>query len=315
MYEQILTVKEMQDHAKWLDIRNQGIGGSDAGVILGYNSYKSPIELYREKIEKTTVDLSDNEYVYWGNILENEVAKEFSKRSGLKVRRMGTVRSKEYPFMIANIDRWIIGKSCGLECKTTNSFFGKNWEDDEIPDSYYCQCLHYMAVTGAPCWYIAVLIGGNKFIYKKIERNEEDIKALIAAEKEFWEKVETKTLPEIDESKACENALKVIFKGNEGSETQLPNEALELIKDIDEDSEILNKLKDNIQLKKNKLMLMMGDYETGIIGNRKITWKLQKARESISLSKIKKEDKKTYEELKEKGYITIGERTRRFRIY
>ena len=47
--ELIMTVKQMQDHNAWLDMRKQGIGGSDAGAIMGLNAYKSPYELWLEK--------------------------------------------------------------------------------------------------------------------------------------------------------------------------------------------------------------------------------------------------------------------------
>lgn len=217
--------------------------------------------------------------------------------------------------MIANIDRWVVGKDFGLECKTANAFAEGKWEDDELPDSYYCQCLHYMAVTGSPCWYIAVLLGGNKFIYKKIERNEEDIKILIEEEKKFWKLVETKKAPVVDASKSCTAALNVMFKGNQGSEIVLPDEAMEIIKNIDEDGEIVKRLKDNIQLNKNKLMALMGNFEIGHIGNRKITWKVGKGRESLSLSNLKKKDKASYEALKAMELITVSKPTRVLRIY
>jgi predicted phage-related endonuclease len=44
-----------------------------------------------------------------------------------------------------------------------------------------------MAVTGAKAWYLAVVILGREFKYKKIKRDEELIQNLIAIEKEFWE--------------------------------------------------------------------------------------------------------------------------------
>ena len=66
MAKLILSVKEAKDHDKWLSVRNMGIGGSDAGVIMGLNPYKSPFQLWMEKTGQThPEDLSDNEYVYW----------------------------------------------------------------------------------------------------------------------------------------------------------------------------------------------------------------------------------------------------------
>lgn len=69
--------------------------------------------------------------------------------------------------MLANVDRLIIGKKEGMECKTASEYLKNDWEEEEIPAQYLIQCQHYMAVTGYEAWWIAVLIGGNKFVHKK----------------------------------------------------------------------------------------------------------------------------------------------------
>lgn len=315
-YKLILTVKDAEDHDKWLFTRNAGIGGSDAGIIMGLNPRKSLYTLWLEKTgAKEPDDLSNNEKVYWGTQLEDLVAKEFALRTGYKVRKMGTVQSIEYPFMIANVDRWIVGQDFGLECKTANEYAKDDWKDDELPASYYCQCLHYMAVTDAPCWWIAVLVGGNHFVHKKIERNEDDIKALIAEEKKFWEMVKTNTPPPIDGTTSCMNAIKGKYVADPSSETILPDEAADIISELDKDAEVEKALKESIQLKKNLLMDMMGKFEVGRVGDRKVTWKMTKSKETISLSRIKKEDKGSYEALKAAGLITMSEPSRTFRVW
>lgn len=63
----ILSVKEAEDHEKWLAVRNQGIGGSDASVIMGLNPYKSAYQLWLEKRGVAEPeDLTGNPYIYWG---------------------------------------------------------------------------------------------------------------------------------------------------------------------------------------------------------------------------------------------------------
>ena len=56
---------------------------------------------------------------------------------------------------------------------------------DSIPDEYQLQIQHYMAVTGYAGAYIAVLIGGNTFRWKFVERDEELISMLIQFEHVF----------------------------------------------------------------------------------------------------------------------------------
>ena len=183
MAKMIMTVAEMADRDAWLKMRTQGIGGSDAGTIVGLNPWKSKYELWLEKTGQVVPeDISDREPVYWGNRLEDIVAQEFTRQTGKKVRRHGMVQDEAHPFLFANVDRMVAGEKAGLECKTANGFKASLWEGDEVPASYYCQCQHYMLVTGLPIWYIACLVGGQHYVYKPIKRNEEDIQTLLEKE-------------------------------------------------------------------------------------------------------------------------------------
>lgn len=311
----ILSVKAASDHEKWLKTRDLGIGGSDAAVIMGLNSYKSPYQLWMEKTGQVEPpDLSDNQYVYWGTKNEANIADWFQEETGKKVKRLGTLQSREYPFMLANVDRTVIGENAGLEIKTAGVSQYRKWKDDEIPDAYYCQCLHYMAVTGADYWYIAVLLGGNEAKWKRIERNEEDIKTLIEAEKEFWNLVQTKTAPPVDGSLSCSQALASRYADSRDEEIMLPEEADTLIARINGDTEIMGKLKEQISLNQNRLKEMLGDAEAGRVGSFKVTWKTTNGRETCPLSKLKKADPDMYQALKDKGFISAGKASRRFSI-
>lgn len=169
----------------WLELRKSGIGGSDAASILGFNKWKSAFQLY---IEKTSdfVEEIDNEFIYWGNVLEDVVATEFARRTGKKVRRRNQMlRHDDYPFMTANLDRVVVGERAILECKTTSQYNKEAWEGDNVPAAYICQVQHYLAVTGYDKAYIAVLIGGNNFVWKEIERDDEFIELMIEHEKNF----------------------------------------------------------------------------------------------------------------------------------
>ncbi|HHR2781106.1 TPA: YqaJ viral recombinase family protein, partial [Listeria monocytogenes] len=81
----------------------------------------------------------------------------------------------------------VVGEDAILECKTASAYLAKEWEADEVPATYLVQIQHYLAVTGKNKAYVAVLIGGNKFIWKEIERDDELINQIIAFELDFWE--------------------------------------------------------------------------------------------------------------------------------
>lgn len=312
----ILSVKDAEDHEKWLEARAIGIGGSDAAVIMGMNQYKSPYQLWLEKTGQAEApDLSHVQAVYWGSKNEANIADWFQEETSKRVKRLGTLRSREYPFMLANVDRTVVGENAGLEIKTAGVSQYRKWKDDEIPDAYYCQCLHYMAVTGAAYWYIAVLLGGNEAKWKRIERNEEDIQHLIMAETDFWKLVETRTPPPVDGSDSCAAALSAQYKGGDPNYSIiLPPDIDGVIESLEDDKAIMDALKKQITEKENRLKALLGNAEEGATDHYRVLWKTQAGRSSVPLAKIKKQTPDIYQLLEEKGCITIGKPSRRFSI-
>ena len=181
MYETISTAN--LTHAEWLALRKTGIGGSDAGAICGLNPYSSAIHVYKDKTSEEIME-EDNESMRQGRDLEEYVARRFMEETGLKVRRSNMMyRNKEHPFMIADIDRLVVGEDAGLECKTASAYHADKWKDGAISDHYLIQCYHYMAVTGKKAWYIAVVILGKEFKYQKIIWDDNIIQNLTESRK------------------------------------------------------------------------------------------------------------------------------------
>lgn len=188
---------------EWLQLRKTGIGGSDAGGILGKSKYTSPLSVWMDKTGRAIPDdLSENEFVQMGNLLEPFIRRELVGSYIQELYRVNvdvidpiaTYRSKENPYMIINPDGFLIidGNIIGLEIKTGNSYVLPQWggkDGDEIPDSYYCQVQHYMAGTGLAEWWVFGLIG-NQRLLRIVPRNEEFIANMIEEERKFWELVE-----------------------------------------------------------------------------------------------------------------------------
>jgi putative phage-type endonuclease len=264
---------EKLTYEEWKALRRKGIGGSDAAAALGLSRWKSPLRLYLEKIGEVESD-ADTEAAYWGNILEDIVAKEFERRTGKKVQRVNAILiHPKYEWMLANIDRKVVGENALLECKTTSEWNKAEWKDDEIPQEYIFQLQHYLAVTGYEKAYIAVLIGGNKFIWKEVARDNELIEMIIEGEKKFWEKVVSRTPPDLDGSKDAAEILKYLYpKAEEGTSIELP--AYEsLVDEIVSLNKQIKQLEELKAEKENKLKEAMGEHETAIVGKYKVTWK------------------------------------------
>lgn len=211
------TVTRLQSREEWLEERRTGIGGSDAAAIIGLNPWRSPMDVYLDKIGRGPDD-AESEAAYWGNRLEAMVAEEFARRMGLKVHRVNALlRHPEHPFMLASIDRRVVGGGI-LECKTTSAWKRDQWDEDRAPDQYIIQVQHYLAVTGEQQAWLAVLIGGQRFQIVPVERDEDVIENLTRAEAEFWHCVETRTPPAVDGSEACTQAIRALYpEAEEGS--------------------------------------------------------------------------------------------------
>lgn len=90
------------ERLEWLKNRQTGIGGSDVAAILGLSRYKSPLDVYNDKIGEIS-ESEQTQAAYWGTQLEDIVAKEFQKRTGMKVQKVNSQLSRD-GWMHANID-------------------------------------------------------------------------------------------------------------------------------------------------------------------------------------------------------------------
>ena len=276
MSAKILASTEGMSYEDWLEHRKLGIGGSDASVVCGINRYKSPVELWLDKTGQLPPQEA-GEAAYWGTQLEPFVRAEFTKRTGIEVSQVRQLlQSEEHPFMLANLDGICevpdVG-TCVFEAKTASAYKAGEWEDT-IPDEYQLQIQHYMAVTGYAGTYIAVLIGGNTFRWKFVERDEELISMLIELETAFWDHVQNCTPPPLDGSDAAAKFLTERFPSSTPmSHITLPDAAADLLAQYDAACEELEIVIEKKQKAENLLKEMMGNNEVGTAGGRVITWK------------------------------------------
>lgn len=291
-YLEAKVIADTKDMPKeeWLKHRQAGIGGSDASCIAGLNPWKSAIQLYMDKKEENPQEQKSLR-MELGNRLEGLVAELFTEATGLKVRNVnGILKNDKYPFAIANIDRAIVGEKAFLECKTTNSYALKEWEEG-VPAHYEIQCLHYMAITGATHCYIAALIGNSDFIWHKIERDQETIDYLMQIERDFWENnIEKDVVPMPDGSDAYSEYLKKKYDKSNGQviELHLLENGVNKLNRYDEIVADIKVLESEKKLIEQEIQLHMEAFEVAKIGDRKVTWK-SSSRNTIDSKKLKAE--------------------------
>jgi len=311
MKGKILTSTADLSHDEWLRYRKNGIGGSDAGAICGLDLYRSAIDVWHDKTHPDDINHVDSEAMRVGRDLEEYVAKRFTELTGKKVQRKNAIiQSEEYPFMLANVDRVVVGENSLLECKTTSAYGASNWADGKCPKSYEIQCNHYMAVTGADKVYLACLIMGVDFVVRIINRDEETIKLLQEIESDFWEhNVKENVMPAPQGSESDKNAIEALYpESNSKLAITLNGKEKDLIR-YDELKELIAELqKEQDEIKQN-IQLEMQDAETAYIGERKITWKCYKGKSSIDKKRLMSEMPDVYEK-----YEKIGKPYRTFLI-
>lgn len=211
-------------HDDWLRLRQKGIGGSEAGVILGVNPYETMYELWLRKTNRIG-NKATNKAMQRGIYLEPLVVDMFVENNeGAKVRRVNQMlQSREHSFMIANLDRAYTladGKKGVLECKTTAGRNAHKWLE-EPPEYYQAQTQHYLAVTGMSEAIIAVTIGED-LDYKQfvVPRDDAFIALLIEQEERFWWYVTNDKEPP-DKSFTDADVLKELFRTGNGQRVQL----------------------------------------------------------------------------------------------
>ena len=277
-------------HDEWLALRRTGIGGSDAGAIMGVSPYKGAFSVWADKMGKLP-PLEDNEAMRQGRDLEDYVARRFSEASSLRVRHeYSMLRSVDHPCMLADIDRRIIGERAGLECKTSRDITMARYRNGEYPMEYYCQCLHYLAVTGWDCWYLAVLVYGTDLLIYKICRDEvlDDIEALIKAEEAFWDShvvLDQPPAPDALDSTAA--ALGSVYPCEDGTTVCADKDADQALTELAALKAQRRSLDRQITERENQIKAAMGEAEVLAGTSVSATWRSSE-RTTISKTKLLK---------------------------
>lgn len=259
-----IPVEQDKEPEKWLALRTTGIGGSDAGAIALQNfKYSSPLVVYFQK--KGIDGFKGNKATEWGHILEEPVRQKTREELGYEIVTVpGMYRSRGHEFMNANLDGLMyipperplslngnkISGLVGHEIKTTS---GEGFFGDDIPESYYCQVQHYMAVTGLENFVLTAFfkntLTGRHYV---VPRNEPFIDGLIDMETDFWENYVLKNV--IPEPRGIDAEAEYLKNIPLASYVALDGEAEELIAQERELDEKIKRLSREQSAMKNRII-------------------------------------------------------------
>lgn len=277
------TVRQEDDEAAWCAARTRGIGGSDVGAICGVSPFTSARQVYLNKTGQYQDSLGLNEgskeRMHFGHVLEPVVADEYARRTGAKLATVdATLVHKDFPWALANIDRLILNEDGTvkgiLECKTTSEYMNSEWESGEILMSYMYQLNWYLWVTGLTYGAFACLVGGNKFYYYEIFRNDELLEeTIIPAAKSFWfENVLALKEPEMQhtDTQFANAVYKSVVKNSEM--TFIEDEVNDLARSIVDCKAKIKELEHIMEEAQNRIKDRLKDTEIGYTPDYIIKW-------------------------------------------
>lgn len=230
-----LVLTDYEDRERWLAARASGIGASESAALFGCSPWETAVSLWAKKTGKVEAPEIDGEWITWGQLLEDAIAKRYQQVTGQTIWQPPSPFSvavhPRIQIMRATPDRWVIeapGREGPglLQIKNTNAFKGHDW-DEGVPDFIQVQVQHEMAVTGRAWASVAVLIGGCEFRHFPVERNDVFIAELEAQCLWFWGFVERDEQPPIDSSARTLETIKRLHPKDNGETITLPDEAIE----------------------------------------------------------------------------------------
>lgn len=276
------------DDAEWLELRKQGIGGSDVAAIMGLSPWKSPLEVWLEKTGRASApDLSGKESVAMGTELEADVLEMYKRRHPtFRVQRVNAVlRSMCRPWAQASLDAIAYDPAVGwgvVEVKTGSK--ESEWTTG-VPLHYLTQGTHYLGVSGFAFVDFTALIGDYGLHYHeyRVLPDAEDLQAVTEAVDGFWaDHVEKDVIPPHVSALPSEGkALYEIYKRSDGE--MEPDDAARtdqlacLICDITDQERDAKARKTEAS---NELKRLVGEHKGIITPEHVITWVRSEKRDS-----------------------------------
>ncbi|MBN6744330.1 YqaJ viral recombinase family protein [Acidithiobacillus ferrooxidans] len=182
-----------QNTDAWLEWRQSGLGGSDAPIIMGVSPFKKPRTLWAEKLgaEREPINEFQEAIMQRGHDLEpyardavNDMLGEFF------VPMCG--EHDQHPWMLTSFDGVSENGETILEIKCPGELgYQSVVESDQVPEHYWPQVQHQLAVSGAARCIFAVYrpeISPEPHLIE-VFPDLAYIEGLIRIERGFWEAV------------------------------------------------------------------------------------------------------------------------------
>lgn len=263
------------DRESWLRARAAGIGASEIGAILGISPWADAMTVYLDKLG-IAPEKDQTEAMEWGLRLEGPIARKYAEVTGRRVVDPGDYAivecdpSEPAPFL-STLDRYIPsapGKSGPgvLELKTANAMAEADWE--EGPPAYYlAQLQQQLMVCGVAWGSLAVLIGGQRFLYIDVEADESVWEEIRTAGARFWEHVVRQERPAPGGSHRSGNVIAQLYPEDNGEAVALTGDFLEIDARLCQAKAQISEIEREKRELENLIKSAIGNAELGVLPN------------------------------------------------
>lgn len=283
---------------QWLTERRKGIGGSDISAILGVSRWSTALDVWFDKTGRSPLDAKeDTEPMQWGRILEDVVAREWARRTERTVQRITAVlHHPDQPVFRGSIDRAVVdagrraifnaktGRLSGaagvLEVKALSAHAMEQWVDaatgeETVPMQYAAQGLWYLGLSPSLPWVeFAALIGGQKLITRRVQRDDDLIRYMQERALRFWQ---DHVLTDVMPPPANEADVLRLFPRDTGRSVEADSATMAAVlrlRELKAQASVIEKEADEM---KDRIKLAMVDAATLTIDSKPaITWKASK---------------------------------------
>lgn len=276
-----MTTLAITDDAHWRELRSQHVGGSEVAVLFGEHPQITKFDLWNRKAGKLPEpDLSDNDRVFWGSVLEPAIAEGVRQKTGWTIRKVRRYHSMLPDLALGGtLDYEIVSHERGpgvLEIKTADWLVARGWEDSEPPISYMLQVQAYLACTGRGWGCMAVLVGGNDLRLFEYERRNATISIIRNAVVDFWQSIRENRPPAPDYSKDGATIARLYSAVQSGKVADLSdsNRLRELIDSYQAGSASEKDGKALKETAKAEILTLIGEAERTICGDYTISAKM-----------------------------------------
>jgi putative phage-type endonuclease len=148
------VILQRNNRSSWRRLRSQGLGGTDVAAVLGFDKWRTPLDVWLDKTGRGTY--TESSYpMRRGTFMERFLLDEYARETGAIMERPPALLAHpDYAMVRASLDGIAHhrDRSVVVDAKAPTWRGREAWWDEEklCPDGYAVQMLTYLAVTGLP---------------------------------------------------------------------------------------------------------------------------------------------------------------------